>query len=216
MRNPLEALFPPDPGWLRLLVAIRAVLGALLTFGLVVLLGDPLSLTLSDRVLGFALSLFVAATTHDPGRGQQAVTMLIVPIPAIAATALAAALAGHSWLGAGVMVLLVFAAIYGAARGPRWGSLGMLALIAYVMSLVTHATIDHLPAACVVAVLAAADAALVRFVLLPERPATELVRLRRAVRRDVGRVLGHIEPALRVGTWGAGARERLMADMYSG
>ncbi len=172
-----------------------------------------LALTLSDRVLGFALSLFIAATTRDAGRGQQAITMLIAPVPAIAATALAAALAGQSWLGAGAMVLLVFAAIYGAARGPRWGSLGMVGLIGYVMSLVTHGTIEHLPAACLVAVLAAADTALVRFVLLPERPATELVRLRRAVRRGVARVLSHIDPALRSGTWAAGAPERMMADM---
>jgi len=220
MRNPraaaraaLDALFPPDPGWLRLLGAIRAVLGALLTFGLVVLLDGWLALSLSDRVLGFALSLFIAATTRDPGRGQQAVTMLLAPVAAIATTTLAALLAGYGWLGACVMVVLVFSAIYGAAFGARWGALGMVGLIGFVMSLVTQATVAHLPAACLVAVLAAADAALVRFVLLPERPATELVGLRRAVRRGVARVFAHIDPALRSGIWLDGARERMMADV---
>ena len=220
MRNPraavqaaLEALFPPDPGWLRLLGAIRAVLGALLTFGLVVLLDGWLALSLSDRVLGFALSLFIAATTRDPHRGQQAVTMLLAPVAAIATTTLAALLPGHGWLGACVMVVLVFSAIYGAAFGARWGALGMVGLIGFVMSLVTHATVAHLPAACLVAVLAAADAALVRFVLLPERPATELVGLRRAVRRGVARVFAHIDPALRSGIWLDGARERMMIDV---
>jgi uncharacterized membrane protein YccC len=62
-------------------------------------------------------------------------------------------------------------------------------------------------------VLAAADAALVRFVLLPERPATELVGLRRAVRRGVARVFAHIDPALRSGTWLDGACERMMIDV---
>ncbi len=220
LRNPpaaaraaLEALFPPDPAWLRLLAASRATLGALLTFGLVVLLGNWLPLSPSDRVLGFALSLFVATTARDPRRGQQAVTMLVAPVPAIAATALAAVLAGSGWLGAAAMVSLVFCAIYGAALGPRWGAFGTVGLIAFVLSLVAHGTVQHLPAACLVAVLAAAAAALVRFVLLPERPATELVRLRRAMRRGVARVLDGIEPALRSGVWAAGARERLMADV---
>jgi len=220
MRNPraaaraaLEAIFPPDPAWLRLLAAIRATFGGLLTFGLVVLLGGWLPLTVSDRVLGFALSLFIAATNRDTGRKEQAATMALAPIPAIVASTLAAMLADYTWLGAGTMVLVVFAAIYAGSRGTRWGSLGTVGLIAYVISLVTHATTAHLPAACLVAVLAAADAALVRFVLLPERPATELVRLRSALRRGVARVLDGIEPALRSGVWADDARERLMRDV---
>src|SRR6185437_4460501 len=220
MRNPraaaraaLEATFPPDPAWLRLFAAIRATFGGLLTFGLIVLLGGWLPLAVSDRVLGFALSLFIAATNRDTGRKEQAATMALAPIPAIVASTLAAMLADYTWLGAGTMVLVVFAAIYAGSRGTRWGSLGTVGLIAYVISLVTHATTAHLPAACLVAVLAAADAALVRFVLLPERPATELVRLRRAVRRGVARVFAHIDPALRSGIWLDGARERMMADV---
>jgi uncharacterized membrane protein YccC len=209
----LEKFFPPDPGWLRLLAAIRATLGGLLTFGLVMLLSHGLPLTVSDRVLGFALSLFIAASNRDAGRKRQATTMLLAPVPAIAAGTLAAVLADYTWLGAGAMVLVVFVAIYAASLGTRWGSLGMVGLIAYVISLVTHATPAHLPAACLVAVLAAADAALVRFVLLPERPGTEFVRLRRAVRRGAARVLDEIEPALRGGAWAGGARERLITGV---
>lgn len=206
----LERLFPPDPGSLRLLAAARATLGGLLTLLLILPIGAAMGWPITDRVLGFAVSLLIGATTRDAARRDQAITMLLAPVPAFLATAMAALLLPVPLLGDVAVVLIVFAAICGAARGPRGAALGMLTLIAFILGLVTRPTPDQLPGRLIVILLAAADAALVRFVLLPERPAADLRRMELAVAREIARVLARIEAALREGRWRPGARRRLL------
>ena len=92
-------VFPPDPGLLRLLAALRATLAGLLTFLLVVLLGAflPLHLapTLPDRILGFAVGLFAGAAVRDPTGRQRAVTLALAPFAAFALCVAAALLLDH-------------------------------------------------------------------------------------------------------------------------
>jgi uncharacterized membrane protein YccC len=87
-------------------------------------------------------------------------------------------------------------------------------LIAYFVSLVTQQPPDTLPLRFVVLVLAAGDAALIRCVLLPERPQAELERLHRAIRAGINRVLTRIAAAVEAGTWTDTTRAALRRETY--
>ena len=198
-------VFPPDPGLLRLLAALRATLAGLLTFLLVVLLGallpPPLAPSLPDRILGFAIGLFSGAAVRDPTGRQRALTLALVPPSAFAACTAAALLLYHPFTAELLVPAIMFAVTYGGARGPRWGALGTIALISYIISLVTRRPPSDLPAQALVVCLGAADAAMVRFVLLRERPPVELARLRHSIRHRVSGVLGRIDAAAEAGAW---------------
>ena len=212
--NSLNLVFPPDPGALRLLAALRATLAGVLTFFLVMLLGTVVAVPVTDRIVGFAIALFIAATVRDGTPRQRFITIAVSPISAFATTALAAVLLDQRLAAAIVMPLIMFAVAYGAARGPRYGSLAMVGLIGYMMGLVSRQPPDTLPIRLVVLILAAGDAALVRHVLLPERPQAELDRLRRAIHAGIDRVLSRIAAAVATGVWTDPLRADLHRDVY--
>ena len=89
-----------------------------------------------------------------------------------------------------------------------------MALIAYFIGLVTHDPPATLPMRLVVLLLAAGDAALIRCLLLPERPQAELDRLRRAIHAGIVRVLDRIAAAVTAGNWTDPAREELHRNVY--
>jgi len=64
-----------------------------------------------------------------------------------------------------------------------------------------------------VLLIAAAAAALIRLVLLPERPRAELERLHHAIHAGVARVLGRIAAAVAAGAWTAVTRRQLRQDV---
>ena len=113
-----------------------------------------------------------------------------------------------------MLPLIMFAVAYGAPRGPRWASLGIVTLIAYFIGLVTHDPPATLPMRLVVLLIAAGVAALIRCVLLPERPRAELDRLHRAIHAGIVRVLDRIAAAVAAGTWTDPARQQLHEDVY--
>ncbi len=212
--NLIDLLFPPDPGALRLLAAFRATLAAVLTFFLVVLLGTVAAVPVSDRILGFAIALFITANVRDATPRARLTTIAIAPFVAFAATALAALLLDQKFLAAAVVPPMMFTIAYGAAHSPRYASLGIVGLIAYFVGLVTQQPPDTLPLRFVVLALAAGDAALIRCVLLPERPQAELERLRRAIRAGINRVLTRIAAAVEVGAWTDATRTALRRETY--
>ncbi len=210
----VRLLFPPDPGALRLYAALRATLAGVLTFFLVLLLGKVIALPVTDRILGFAIALFIAANVRDSTRQQRLITIALAPLFAFVATALAALLFDRPIAAAALLPFIMFVVAYGAQRGPRWASVGIVALIAYVFGLVTHDPPATLPMRLVVLLLAAGDAALIRCLLLPERPQAELERLRRAIHAGIVGVLDRIAAAVTAGNWTAPAREELRRNVY--
>ena len=159
-----ELLLPADPGGLRLLAALRATLAGVLTFFLVVLLGTVAPLPVTDRILGFGIALVhrrqrarpdaAAAADHDrPGAAR---SRCLPP-------GLAAVLFDQPLAAATLLPLIMFAVAYGATCGPRWASLGIVALIAYFIGLVTHDPPSTLPMRFVVLLIAAGVAALIRW-----------------------------------------------------
>ncbi len=210
----VRLLFPPDPGALRLYAALRATLAGVLTFCLVLLLGSVIALPVTDRILGFAIALFIAANVRDSTWQQRLITIALAPLFAFVATTLAALLFDRPITAATLLPFIMFAVAYGAQHGPRWASLGIVALIAYFFGLVTHDPPATLPMRLIVLLLAAGDAALIRCLLLPERPQAELDRLRRAIHSNIVRVLDRIAAAVTAGNWTDPAREELHRNVY--
>ena len=157
------ALMPPDPGLLRMVAALRATSAGLLTFLLVAALGLVLPLTEFDRILGFAVALFASATVRDPKRRQQAATILLAGLCASLTVTAAALLSSHRIVTELLVPMIMFAATYGSARAPRWSAVGTVALIAYIVALVTHQSPGSLAGGLLTVWLGAADAALIRF-----------------------------------------------------
>jgi len=213
-RAVLDALFPPDPGALRLLAALRATLAGVLTFFVVMLLGTVIALPIADRIIGFDIALFTTATVRDGTPRQQLITIALAPAAAFLATVLAALLIDQPLAAAIVVPPLMFATAYCTARIPRYAALGMVALIAYIVGLVIRQPPDTLPIRLVVMMLAAGAAALVRLVLLPARPQAELDHLRGAIHAGIGRVLDQIAAAVAAGTWTEPARAELNREVY--
>ena len=210
----VRLLLPPDPGALRLLAALRATLAGVATFFLVMLMGSVAALPVTDRILGFGIALFIAANVRDGTPRARFITIAMAPLFAFAATTLAALLFDQPLAAATLLPLIMFAVAYGATRGPRWASLGIVTLIAYFIGLVTHEPPATLPMRFVVLLIAAGVAALIRCVLLPERPRAELDRLHRAIHAGIVRVLDRIAAAVAAGTWTGTAREELHEDVY--
>ncbi len=75
VRVALDRLFPPDPGWLRLVAAASATLAGLATFVIVALMGTVADVPPIDRLLGFAVALFIASTVRDSNTGGKLTTI---------------------------------------------------------------------------------------------------------------------------------------------
>lgn len=189
VRFAIDHLFPPDPGSLRLLAALRATLSGVLTLLLVLLLGMFVVAPITDRILGFAIGLFLAATVRDSDVGQKLVTIALGALGAFTSTMLAAFLLEQPFAAAAVVPVLMFVVVYSSIRGPRYASIGTVTLIGYIIGLVTRQLPETLPTRLLVICLAAGVAALIHGLLLPERPQAELNRLRRAVRAGIANVL---------------------------
>ncbi|HET7883274.1 MAG TPA: FUSC family protein, partial [Acetobacteraceae bacterium] len=159
------------------------------------------------------IALFIAANVRDTTPRQRLGTMLLTLPSAFLATALAALLYDQPVASAALLPLIMFGVAYGATLGARWASLGTVTLIAYFMGLVTHAPPATLPMRFVVLLIAAGAAALIRLMLLPERPRAELARLHAAIHAGLVRVLDRIAAAVAAGTWTASERERLHQDI---
>jgi hypothetical protein len=126
-----DSIFPPDPAALRWRAALRATLSGLLTFGVVVLLGEVVPTPIADRILGFAIGLLTSVTVRDPTRKQQAMTMALVPPAAFAVTAVATLLLHQQLLSAALCRASCSrpsTAGHAARAGAHWGELRSLSM----------------------------------------------------------------------------------------
>lgn len=209
VRAALDRLFPPDPGWLRLIAAVSATLAGLTTFVIVALMGTIAAVPVIDRVLGFAIALFIAATVRDSTTHQKLTTIAIGGVGACASTIVAALLIDQPMADAVLLPAMMFVIAFFSVRGPRPGSIGLVSLIANLIALVSKQPAETLPLRLLIIVVAATVAALVRCVLIPERPEAEIERLRRAVRSGLNQVLALIAAAVDAGAWTAASRRSL-------
>ena len=205
----VRALFPPDPGSLRLRQAARATIAATLTLVIVRAVGTAGGLAVPADIFGFAMGLFAAATVHDATPAAQRATILLAIVPASLATALAAYARQIPWLGEACFVAILSGTVYASTRGARPASLGTVGMIAYVIGLVSAVRPEDLPGRVAIAAVAALAALLAQSALLPERPERVLERIGADVRRRVRAILAGLEQAVREGVWRKRARGRM-------
>lgn len=205
----VRSFFPPDPGLVRMRDAALATLAAALTLLLLALLDRVLSIPITARILGFAVSLFLAAMVHDATRWRELGTMLLGFFPALSATVLAIGLRSAPLAGDIALVALMAGAIYAQAHAPRWPPLGTVAVIPYVITLVTHPPMSEVPMRSAVIAVAIAACVLVRLVFWPERPAATVARITRSIHQQIAALLGMIEDGVTRGAWARGERHRL-------
>lgn len=204
-----DAVFPPDPGWLRLRQSVRATLAGALTMLVVNLLGAERGVSGPTELFGFAMGLFSVASLRDATAAARRRTLLLDPVPATIGTLLAALLRPVPVLGEAGFVAVLAAVVYAAGRGPRWGSLATVGMMAYLLGLIGAVHLIDVPLRALISVLAVAAALFAHSVLLPERPGPVVARIEADMRRRARGILATLEEAVRLGFWQRGARARL-------
>jgi uncharacterized membrane protein YccC len=198
-------LFGPDPGRLRLQNAGRSVvacsLALMATLGLNALGWMPTA----GIGIGFMVAIFSTMMVAPGARGQQVVNFALLAIPPLPSLALATFLSQWQWAVDAGFVALAVAAILARQAGQRGIGMGMTAYIAYLMAAVLRSTLAELPLVLLAPPIGVLSAALVRFLVLPERPRRSLLRAGRdalnrlplvlaALRRDLNATGEQREP----------------------
>lgn len=199
-----DRLVASDPGARRLRLACSAILAvgiavvALLPFGP----GTPVLLV---GAIGAAVTTF---TVHDTTPPQQAVTLALSVVAGGCALTAASAGSAAGPLDGIVFVSLIFVAVYAQRFGPRGLALGSISFILFFFAMFLRTQVAQVPQLLAAFGTGVAANAIVRFALLPRRPAAELLRLRRAVRGRLGAVARAAANHLASGTEHSKARLR--------
>ncbi|MGV9246072.1 FUSC family protein [Streptomyces sp. NPDC003710] len=149
----------PDPGFFRLRVSLRAVLG----IGLAVTVCQSAGLSLPASITGGLAALLALFTVADPTVRGQAVTTVLLPVVGLPVLALASALHTVPTVRDAVWLAVVFAGVYARRWGPRGNALGIFAFMTFFIAQFLHAVPDLLPELSAAVALSLAAAAAVRF-----------------------------------------------------
>lgn len=180
-----DVMAASDPGLLRLSTALRTVVS--ITLALAVL--GPLGVPVRTLVSGALVSVVATYAIRERERRRQAVTLALgLPI-ALAAVTLGALLRPLVVAGDLFFVVLIFVAVYVRRFGDRGTSLGLMGFQLYFLSLFVGADLETLPRLTGAVVVGFAAAAVSRFLLVPQRPAATLERLRDAFRARLAQLV---------------------------
>ena len=213
LRAIIDYLFPPDPGLLRFTAAVRATVAGLATFFVALALGPIAEVDVLHRVLGFATAMFLAAMVPEGDTRSKLTTMLLGGIGAAAATTISSTFITMPAASVVVLPIVMLVLSWLGTRGPRFMAVALVSLMAYIITLVSHESLETVPQRLLVLAVAVAIAALVRCVLMPERPEAELEHLRQAVRNGIAKALGRIAAAVSSGGWTPQGRAMLRRDI---
>ncbi|HJU14903.1 MAG TPA: FUSC family protein [Stellaceae bacterium] len=208
-RRAWDRLFAPDPGRIRLRLALRTTTALALTFAVLHSLSLAARLPGSIIVLGVVESLFGSVSVRDPEARQQRATLLLTPLPAAAAFALGTALAPFKLWSDLVFLVIIFAAVYARRFGARATALGFLAFIPYYIGNYLHLPVTQLPYQMISLAIGTGCAYLVRFHIVPDRPEQVLVHALQDFDERIGRLLAEIDKAVVAGAWDRRRRRRL-------
>ncbi|MEU6476761.1 FUSC family protein [Streptomyces sp. NPDC047017] len=179
-----------DPGLLRLAAGSRTVGSIALTLAVLAALRAPVP----HLVAGAIASMAATFAIREKLRGQQAVTLALGLLVALASVSLAALLNARVIAGDVFFVALIFCAVYSRRFGDRGNALGLIGFQIYFMSLFVGATVHTLPGLYGVIAVAFGSSALLRFAIVYETPAGILQRLREAFRVRLAQlVAAHLE-----------------------
>ncbi len=196
----LETVFGPDPGLLRLNTAARAAGAAAISLTILLLLtGGQTRPQVTAIALGFMMAVMSNMAVRDPQQRAQMLTLALLPLPVLAAVALAFLLSQSPWLGKLCFVAVATAAVLARLLGPRGTAFGMVAFIGYFIGEIMSVPFTALPLAALGTCTGIAASALMRFIVLPDRPANTLRHIERHLRRRTARILRQAARMLRGG-----------------
>ncbi|MYV45814.1 FUSC family protein [Streptomyces sp. SID2888] len=174
-----------DPGLLRLTAGLRTVAAIALALAVLALLRADV-----PHLVAAAMSAMVATfAIREKQPSRQAVTLALGLPVALVSVSLGALLNPHLVAGDVFFILLIFSAVYSRRFGDRGTALGLIGFQMYFLSLFVGATPPALPGLYGAIALAFLSSAVVRFALVPQKPASILDRLRRAFRARLAQLI---------------------------
>lgn len=194
----MELVFGADPGLLRLKVAARTVLSAAITMTALLLItrGEGMKVAAAAIALGFLTSIFSNMTVRDPSARQQATTLALLILPALASVSLASFLSPWPIISDCVFVAVVMAAALARGAGPRGMALGMIGFIAYFAGVIIHPPLAEMPLLAGAVAIGLSASALNRFLFFPDDPQKTLEHVRGHLDRRIDRILGLVDGLL--------------------
>jgi hypothetical protein len=205
--------FPPDPGGIRMQDAARATLAGLATFIVTLLIGFIVPMPSGVEIFGFAASVFVMVSVRDETIASQRLTTVLAFLPMACLTVLTSLLVARPLALDALLVLLIAAAVYASAFGPRWSALAVVAVTSHLFGVVTQPPLSEVAERLAVLVLAVACAYLVRFVFWMVEPAEVAHRIAAGVAEEAVAMLLPVAEAVRIGQWTPELRQQSVAGM---
>jgi uncharacterized membrane protein YccC len=187
-----DRLVASDPGFVRLRLALSAVLGILISILVLTLVGEPIPIILVAAVS----AMQTAFTVKDPEPRQQAVTLVLVYIAGGCSMTVAALGNSVPPLDNIIFVLLIFVVVYAQRFGPRGTALGSITFFLFFFAMFLQIHLTQIPTLLLTLGIGIGAHSLVRFVLLRRHPTTEFLRVRRAFRARLGAVIRAAETYL--------------------
>jgi uncharacterized membrane protein YccC len=159
-----------DPGLIRLRTASWAVLTAGISYLILSFSGNLLGQASPINLLGVIVGVSAIAV-NDPDLPGQRVTTLLIPLPALIAVLLTVLLPPTLLIRELVLLAVIFVAVRLRQFGARGALFGLVVFMIYLFALNLGLQLGHLPWAVASILIGMLVAFLVRFVLLPLRPA---------------------------------------------
>jgi uncharacterized membrane protein YccC len=184
-----DRMIASDPGLLRLLMAARGTSAVFLTAMTGILLAHGLGVSPVEFASGIVLSMISSFLMREPTRQQRQRTLLMLALPAAAASVATTLLHGHGPLGDCFFLVLVFACFLLQAKGPLAIGQGLIAVVTSYIGLYLELPPATLPIQLLSIVMALPVTAFACFVLFPVRPAVTLHRMVQTVQARAARVL---------------------------
>ncbi len=188
-----------DPGLLRLRAATRTTAALACSLLILFLLTKATGQPLTVALLGVVITMIASRSVNEPDPRQQRITMALLPLPTALAITVAALLAPHRVAADTVFVVVVFAASYVRRYGARGRALGMVAFMAYFLTLYLRAGMGELPWMIGAVVVGTLCTYVMSTYVLPDRPESVLRDTIRALRARMAIVVDTTAEAVRTG-----------------
>jgi len=185
----LERVIASDPARDRFKSGLRALLTALVSAGVFLLVTHLFDLEFKLSLCGIVVPMIAVVAMQDPGRGEQKATMAWVPVVASAALIVGTLVAENPWLSGALFLLTIFVAFQARRLGPRGASLGVIAYQSFFFALLFKTPPEEMLWDPVFVFIGCAIGYAVHFWLVPERPGRVLHGEVRAYRARIAALL---------------------------
>lgn len=206
-----RALLAADPGLQRTYIAGRTTLAVGLTLAIVFPLARAAGQPATVGLLAVSVAMVAATAIMGVTRAEQLRAAGLAALVAGAAVALGALVVPYPLLGYGAFVGVMAAAAWAGGLGLMGRGLGMVGFMTFFFALFTQAEVRRLPWLLLAVALGVAVAALLRVVILRDRPERRLRNLLVALHARTEALAARAEQ-VRAGTARGEDARRTLAD----